>query len=132
MAKSKPVEAIDDSEGFVVLDGGVGYETPTEETGSDAPEITVAPEAPEKTEGADETTVYVGPNVLPLGLKRFQVFRGGIPPYVARAIENISEVKGLIVPVSELENMRRKIEKPGTNEARLFDAVQTAASKMRK
>ena len=55
------------------------------------------------------------------------MFRGGLPPYVKRAIEKIPEIEHLIVPVSELEAMRAKIDKPGTPEARFFVAVQKAA-----
>ena len=79
----------------------------------------------------NEPVVYTGPNIHPLALQRFQVFRGGLPPYVQRAIERIPEIEKLIVPVRELESTRRKIDKPGTNEARLFHAVQKAAGGIR-
>ena len=65
------------------------------------------------------TVIYTGPNIFALALMMFQVFKGGLPPYVQRAIEKI--------PVSELEAMRAKIDKPGTPEARFFVAVQKAA-----
>lgn len=74
-----------------------------------------------------EQTVYVGPNVLHLALRRFQVFRGGLPPYVERAIEKIPEVRSLIVPVGKLDEARAKTEKAGTNEFRLYEAVKKAA-----
>ena len=79
----------------------------------------------------NEPVVYTGPNILALGMQKFQVFRGGLPPYVKRAIERIPDIEKLIVPVSELEAMRRKIEKPGTNEARLFREVQKAGGAIR-
>ena len=66
-------------------------------------------------------------STLPLALRRFQVFRGGLPPYVERAIEKIPEVRLLIVPVEKLDEARMKTEKAGTNEFRLFDAVKKAA-----
>ena len=72
----------------------------------------------------NEPVVYTGPNIYPLALQRFQVFR-------ERAIERIPEIEKLIVPVRELESTRRKIDKPGTNEARLFHAVQKAAGGIR-
>lgn len=78
-----------------------------------------------------ESVVYTGPNVWRMALQRWQVFRGGLPPYVQRAIERIPQIEQLIVPVSELEAMRRKIDKPGTNEARLFREVQKAAEVIR-
>ena len=73
------------------------------------------------------TVIYTGPNIFALALMRFQVFKGGLPPYVQRAIEKIPEIQKLIVPVSELESMRAKIDKPGSPEARFFVAVQKAA-----
>ena len=74
-----------------------------------------------------EPVIYTGPNIFAMALQRFQVFSGGLPLYVKRAIEKIPEIEALIVPVSELENTRRKIEKPGTYESRLFAAIQKAA-----
>ena len=72
---------------------------------------------------------YVGPNVPGGALQRFQVFKGGLPPYCEDLIKKIPEIKGLFVPVEGLEATRRKIEESGTNEARLFYAVQTALNK---
>ncbi|MBR2209022.1 MAG: hypothetical protein IJ859_09485 [Synergistaceae bacterium] len=79
----------------------------------------------------DEPMIYTGPNIFPLAMQKFQVFSGGLPPYVERAIEKIPEIKALIVPVSELENMRTKIEKSGTREARIFYNVEKEAEKIR-
>ncbi|MBR6901240.1 MAG: hypothetical protein IKN30_04165 [Synergistaceae bacterium] len=78
-----------------------------------------------------EPVIYTGPNIFALALQKFQVFKGGLPPYVKRAIEKIPEIKSLIVPVSELEAMRAKIEKSGTLEARIFYDVQKEAEKLR-
>ena len=75
------------------------------------------------------TAIYTGPNIIAFALMKFQVFRGGFPPYIKRAIEKIPEIEALIVPVEELEEMRKKIERPGTNEARLFYTVQKEAEK---
>ena len=81
-------------------------------------------------ENTDTTTaIYTGPNIIAFALMKFQVFRGGLPPYIKRAIEKIPEIEALIVPVEELEEMRKKIERPGTNEARLFYTVQKEAEK---
>ena len=77
-----------------------------------------------------EPVIYTGPNVFTEDLQRFRVFRGGLPPEVKRAIEKIPDIEPLIVPVSELENMRQKISRPGTNESRLFNAVQKEAEKL--
>ncbi len=71
-----------------------------------------------------EPQIYLGPNIFKMALQRFQVFRGGLPPYVKRAIEKYPDMKILIVPVSEAEEMKQKINKAGTNEFRLFHTLQ--------
>lgn len=76
-----------------------------------------------------EPKIYTGPNIIAFALMKFQVFRGGLPPYIKRAIEKIPEIEALIVPVRELEEMRQKIGRPGTNEARLFYTIQKEAEK---
>ena len=76
-----------------------------------------------------EPEIYTGPNILAFALMKFQVFRGGLPQYVLRAIEKIPEIRELIVPVSELESMRQKINRPGTNESRLYYSVQVEGEK---
>ena len=82
------------------------------------------------SESESEPVIYTGPNVFAMNLQRFKVVRGGIPPATRRAIEKIPEIESLIVPVSELEEMRQKIDKPGTNESRLFATVQKEAAKL--
>ena len=81
------------------------------------------------TDTQSEPQIYTGPNIVTFGLMRFHVYRGGLPLTVRKAVEKIPEIEGLIVPVSELEEMRQKIDKAGTNEARLFYTVQTEAEK---
>lgn len=76
-----------------------------------------------------EPEIYTGPNILAFALQKFQLFRGGLPPHVMRAIEKIPDIQKLIVPVSELEAMRQKIVRPGTNESRLYYSVQVEAEK---
>lgn len=84
------------------------------------------------TETASEPMIYTGPNIFAMALQRFQVFRGGLPPYVKRAIEKLPDIEALIVPVSELEDMRKKIDRPGTNESRLFGILQEEAGRLNK
>ena len=82
-------------------------------------------------ESENEPVIYTGPNIFSMAMQKFQVYRGGLPPHVKRAIEKIPEIKELIVPVSELESMRAKIEKSGTVEARIFYNVQKESEKLR-
>jgi hypothetical protein len=62
-------------------------------------------------------------------LQRFQVFKGGLPPHCKDLFEKVPEIKELFVPVEVMEVVRKKIEEPGTNEARLFHTVQTTLAK---
>ena len=74
-----------------------------------------------------ETVIYTGPNIREMNMQMFQIYRGGLPPYVKRAIEKIPEIEDLIVPINQLEETRRKIAKSGTNASRLFITVTKAA-----
>ena len=87
------------------------------------------PEQPEPELTNTEPQIYTGPNIIAFALMMYQVFKGGLPLYVTRAAEKIPEILGLIVPISEVEIMKQKIRKPGTNESRLFDTVQEEAKK---
>lgn len=82
-----------------------------------------------ETQTDTEPKIYTGPNIIAFALMKYQIFRGGLPPYVARAIEKIPEIESLIVSVKELETMRQKISRPGTNEARLYYSVEKDAGK---
>ena len=76
-----------------------------------------------------EPQIYTGPNIFAMALMRFQVFRGGLPPYVKRAVEKFPEIQQMIVPVSEVEDMKQRISQPGTNESRLFRELQKKVRK---
>ena len=77
-----------------------------------------------ETDTQSEPQIYTGPNIFKMALQRFQVFRGGLPPYVKRAIEKYPDIQTFIVPVSEVEEMKQRISRPGTNESRLFDELK--------
>lgn len=75
----------------------------------------------EPTEEAEtQPLIYTGPNIFRMALQRFQVFKGGLPPYVKRAIEKYPDIQTFIVSVSEVEEMKQRISRSGTNESRLF------------
>jgi hypothetical protein len=50
--------------------------------------------------------IYIGPNVPGGALQRFQVFKGGIPPYCKDLTAKIPEIKEMFVPVEGLEAAR--------------------------
>jgi hypothetical protein len=101
-------------------------ETPTE-VPTETPPVFEAPCTQERNTLV--RLAYVGPNVPGGILQRFQVFKGGLPPYCKDLFERVPEIKELFVPVEALEATRKKIEEPGTNEARIFYAVQKKLAK---
>ena len=78
----------------------------------------------ESIEQDTEPLIYAGPNIFRMALRRFQVFKGGLPPYVKRAVEKLPDIQTFLIPIKELEKMKRKIDRPGTNESRLFHQLQ--------
>lgn len=111
------------------LEAGDMESTAIEETNSVVGEATPVPANGVRTNEKPVRLAYVGPNIPGGILQRYQVFKGGLPPYCKGLFEKVPEIKELFVPVTELENVRRKIEESGTNEARLFYIVQQATAK---
>ena len=87
------------------------------------------PEPDTESDTESEPQIYTGPNIFAMALMRFLVFRGGLPPYVKRAVEKYPDIQTFIVPVSEVEEMKQKIIRPGTNESRLFRELQKKVKK---
>lgn len=105
--------------------------TPTTPNQNDVEADTVL--EPEKTEekkaAKPPRLVYIGPN-LPSGqLVQYQVFKGGLPPHCNALFGKIPEAKELFVPASDLAGAKIRAATPGTNEARLFEAVVKATEK---
>jgi len=95
-------------------------------------EIPASPESKNNSQPVQsrpERLIYVGPNAPGGILQRFQVFKGGLPPYCKDLFEQVPEIKELFVPVEELSAVREKIEESGANEARLFYLVQQKLNK---
>lgn len=71
-----------------------------------------------KTKAADqsvvtkEATAYIGRSIL--GLSQYTVFKGGVlPPHIVEMCEKLTAIRGLIVPVSQLQEARKNINKKG-------------------
>jgi hypothetical protein len=70
--------------------------------------------------------IYCGPNIPKGNLMSMAVFRGGIPGNIGRLIEKIPEIGGLIVPVNQLADVRKKIAVQGSEENRLNQVILAA------
>ncbi|MGN0885801.1 MAG: hypothetical protein ACI4RT_02260 [Candidatus Spyradenecus sp.] len=63
--------------------------------------------------GAEKpATVYIGKSIP--GLPRYTTFKGGeLPPHIKALVAQDATLAGLIVPVTELQEARKNILKPG-------------------
>ena len=73
-----------------------------------------------------EPVVYCGPNIPKGNLLSMAVFRGGLPGSVQRLAEKIPEIGGLIVPVSQLAGVKKKIAEHGSEKNRLNQVILAA------
>lgn len=58
--------------------------------------------------------IYIGPSYMDLGLSRFTVFDGDLPPHVASLVAKSPALKTLIVPVSDLQTARNELAHKGS------------------
>lgn len=75
-----------------------------------------APRAKAKAEkkAAEETVVYIGPNRLLEGLKKFTVYRGMPTALIAQASEKHKNIARLFVGVDDLGVALGQVQKMGT------------------
>lgn len=59
-----------------------------------------------------ESTVYIAKSLL--GLPQYTIFKGGVlPPHIEKMCEEKPAIRGLVVPVSQLQEARKNIRKKG-------------------
>ena len=68
----------------------------------------------------EEQTIYIGPNVLKLGLIRNQVFLGGVTGQVQAAMEKFPQIAELIVPVENFSECEKKRDTKGEHLHRVY------------
>lgn len=68
----------------------------------------------EKAAEKQETVVYIGPNSLADGLKRFTVYRGEPTALIEQASAKYKNIVRLFVPVGALNEAMAAVEKKGT------------------
>ena len=79
----------------------------TDTTKTDSSETAAAAET-------TETMIYTGPTVPKEGLKRFCIYKGGLPQIYNDLFTACPEVKSLFVEVEKLSDTLNQIEKTGT------------------
>ena len=71
----------------------------------------------------DEQLIYCGPNLLGGRIMKYTVFRGGIPVYLNDLLEELPDIRELIVPISKLTDVQAKTLKQGTREYQLYNDI---------
>ena len=102
-----------------------------------------APETPEQTEGtapAPETPeqdlfvgiqnpcVYCGPTVRGVA-RQYTTYQGGIPDTLRDFIKEHPDARWLIVSTAQFPAMRKRLDTPGTAEAKLYKRVKEQIGK---
>ena len=108
-------------------DGGT---TPAQEAAEQAGEATTAPETPERDilAGIQNPCVYCGPTVRGVA-RQYTTFQGGIPDALGDFIKEHPEARQLIVSTAQFPAMRRRLDAPGTAEAKLYKQVKEMLGK---
>lgn len=68
----------------------------------------------------EEQTIYIGPNVLKLGLIRNQVFLGGVTGQVRAAMESYPQIAELIVPAADFAEAEKLRDTKGEHLHRVY------------
>ena len=112
--------------------------TTAPETAEQAEGTTTAPETEEQTEGTDpapETPeqdlfvgiqnpcVYCGPTVRGVA-RQYTTYQGGIPDTLRDFIKEHPDARQLIVSTAQFPAYRRRLDTPGTEEAKLYKRVK--------
>ena len=116
---------------------------PTPETLEQTEDTTPVPETPEQTEdtaptqeaperdvlaGIQNPCVYCGPTVRGVA-RQYTTFQGGIPDALRDFIKEHPEARQLIVSTAQFPAMRRRLDTPGTAEAKLYKQVKELLGK---
>ena len=106
-----------------------GTDTATE-TQEQAEGTTPAPETPEQDlfAGIQNPCVYCGPTVRGVA-RQYTTYQGGIPDTLRDFIKEHPEARQLIVSTAQFPAMRRRLDTPGTAEAKLYKRVKELLGK---
>lgn len=74
--------------------------------------------------GADNSVMYIGPNRLTDGLKRFTVYRGTPTAFIAQVSGKYKNISRLFVPVEKLNEAMKNVETKGTPVFLAFHEVE--------
>ena len=103
---------------------------PVPETLEQTEDTAPTQEAPERDvlAGIQNPCVYCGPTVRGVA-RQYTTFQGGIPDALRDFIREHPEARGLIVSTAWFPAMRKRLDTPGTAEAKLYKRVKEQIGK---
>ena len=103
---------------------------PVPETLEQTEDTAPTQEAPERDvlAGIQNPCVYCGPTVRGVA-RQYTTFQGGIPDALRDFIKEHPEARQLIVSTAQFPAMRRRLDTPGTAEAKLYKRVKEQIGK---
>ncbi len=78
----------------------------------------------------DVPLMYVGPNIHKLGIEKYTIYRGELPPSVELAIDKIPEIIHMLIPVDELMKFTRNLLLPSSPERKYTKIIQDKAREL--
>ena len=107
-----------------------GEATTTQETAEQEEGTAPAKETPERDilAGIQNPCVYCGPTMRGVA-RQYTTFQGGIPDALRDFIKEHPEARQLIVSTAQFPAMRRRLDTPGTAEAKLYKQVKELLGK---
>lgn len=102
--------------------------TPATETQEQAEGTAPATETPDLFAGIQNPCVYCGPTVRGVA-RQYTTFQGGIPDELRDFIKEHPAARQLIVSTAQFPAMRRRLDTPGTAEAKLYKQVKELLGK---
>ncbi len=104
-------------------------DAPEPEKDTDTTEDEDAPQGPQEEPERDifadipNPCVYCGPSVRGVA-RQYTTYQGGIPDELRDFIKGHPEARRLIVSTAQFPNVRRRLDTPGTAEAKLYKQVK--------
>ena len=97
--------------------------TPATETQEQAEGTAPATETPDLFAGIQNPCVYCGPTVRGVA-RQYTTYQGGIPDTLRDFIKEHPDARWLIVSTAQFPAMRKRLDTPGTAEAKLYKRVK--------
>jgi hypothetical protein len=71
-----------------------------------------------------EPVIYLGPNIKAV-VNTGTVFINGLPEHLTKAVKEMPEIGELLIPLSQVVEVRKKLSQPGSSLGIFYNKAQT-------